>query len=82
VTGGTGVIDGFLTTFTQYIDSGFGLVRGDVRAPHDRCLRHVYPFSCHHRRGFASGGSACERPICGGNTVCPTNRVFELYEMA
>jgi type IV secretion system protein TrbL len=29
--GGTGVIDGFLGTFTQYIDSGFGLVRGDVR---------------------------------------------------
>jgi type IV secretion system protein TrbL len=31
VTGGTGVIDGFLATFTQYIDSGFGLVQGDVR---------------------------------------------------
>jgi len=30
--GGTGVIDGFLGTFTQYIDSGFGLVRGDVRS--------------------------------------------------
>ncbi len=29
--GGTGVIDGFLSTFTQYIDSGFGLVQGDVR---------------------------------------------------
>ena len=29
--GGTGVIDGFLGTFTQYIDSGFGLVQGDVR---------------------------------------------------
>src|SRR5271166_4547855 len=29
--GGTGVIDGFLATFTQYIDSGFGLVQGDVR---------------------------------------------------
>ncbi len=29
--GGTGVIDNFLGTFTQYIDSGFGLVRGDVR---------------------------------------------------
>jgi type IV secretion system protein TrbL len=28
---GTGVIDGFLGTFTQYIDSGFGLVQGDVR---------------------------------------------------
>jgi type IV secretion system protein TrbL len=28
---GTGVIDGFLATFTQYIDSGFGLVQGDVR---------------------------------------------------
>jgi type IV secretion system protein TrbL len=29
--GGTGVIDSFLATFTQYIDSGFGLVQGDVR---------------------------------------------------
>jgi type IV secretion system protein TrbL len=29
--GGTGVIDQFLGTFTQYIDSGFGLVQGDVR---------------------------------------------------
>ena len=29
--GGTGVIDGFLATFTQYIDSGFGLVQGGVR---------------------------------------------------
>ena len=29
--GGTGVIDGFLSTFTQYINSGFGLVQGDVR---------------------------------------------------
>ena len=28
--GGTGVIDNFLGTFTQYIDSGFGLVQGDV----------------------------------------------------
>ncbi|HUE66379.1 MAG TPA: P-type conjugative transfer protein TrbL [Rhizomicrobium sp.] len=27
---GTGVIDNFLGTFTQYIDSGFGLVSGDV----------------------------------------------------
>jgi type IV secretion system protein TrbL len=27
---GTGVIDSFLGVFTQYIDSGFGLVRGDV----------------------------------------------------
>jgi type IV secretion system protein TrbL len=27
---GTGVIDGFLGTFTQYIDSGFGLLHGDV----------------------------------------------------
>jgi type IV secretion system protein TrbL len=27
---GTGVIDGFLGTFTQYIDSGFGLLQGDV----------------------------------------------------
>jgi type IV secretion system protein TrbL len=29
--GGTGVIDNFLGVFTQYIDSGFGLVQGDVR---------------------------------------------------
>src|SRR5579885_1269681 len=29
--GGTGVIDNFLGTFTQYVDSGFGLVQGDVR---------------------------------------------------
>src|SRR5580693_3660360 len=28
--GGTGVIDSFLNTFTRYIDSGFGLVQGDV----------------------------------------------------
>lgn len=28
---GTGVIDNFLGVFTQYIDSGFGLVEGDVR---------------------------------------------------
>jgi type IV secretion system protein TrbL len=28
---GTGVIDRFLGTFTHYIDSGFGLVQGDVR---------------------------------------------------
>ncbi len=28
---GTGVIDNFLGTFTQYINSGFGLVQGDVR---------------------------------------------------
>src|SRR5580704_13480773 len=28
---GTGVIDSFLATFTQYIESGFGLVQGDVR---------------------------------------------------
>jgi type IV secretion system protein TrbL len=27
---GTGIIDRFLGTFTQYIDSGFGLVAGDV----------------------------------------------------
>ena len=27
----TGVVDNFLNTFTQYIDSGFGLVQGDVR---------------------------------------------------
>ena len=29
--GGTGVIDSFLGVFTQYINSGFGLVQGDVR---------------------------------------------------
>ena len=29
--GGTGVIDNFLGVFTQYIDSGFGLVQGDAR---------------------------------------------------
>src|SRR5258708_6950481 len=29
--GGTGVIDNFLGTFTQYIDSGLGFVQGDVR---------------------------------------------------
>jgi len=29
--GGTGVIDRFLGMFTQYIDSGFGLIQGDVR---------------------------------------------------
>ena len=29
--GGTGIIDNFLGVFTQYIDSGFGLVQGDVR---------------------------------------------------
>src|SRR5215472_2194895 len=29
--GGTGVIDRFLGVFTQYIDSGFGLIQGDVR---------------------------------------------------
>ena len=28
--GGTGVIDSFLGTFTQYINSGFGLLQGDV----------------------------------------------------
>jgi type IV secretion system protein TrbL len=28
---GTGIIDGFLGTFTRYIDSGFGLLQGDVR---------------------------------------------------
>jgi type IV secretion system protein TrbL len=28
--GGTGVIDNFLGVFTRYIDSGFGLVQGDV----------------------------------------------------
>src|SRR5579872_1655637 len=30
--GGTGVIDHFLDLFTRYIDGGFGLVQGDVRA--------------------------------------------------
>ena len=29
--GGTGVIDTFLNTFTQYIDSGFGLLQGEVK---------------------------------------------------
>jgi type IV secretion system protein TrbL len=29
--GGTGVVDRFLGIFTQYIDSGFGLIQGDVR---------------------------------------------------
>jgi type IV secretion system protein TrbL len=29
--GGTGVIDRFLGIFTQYIDSGFGMIQGDVR---------------------------------------------------
>jgi type IV secretion system protein TrbL len=29
--GGTGVIDRFLGIFTQYIDSGFGLIQGEVR---------------------------------------------------
>ncbi|HTE80254.1 MAG TPA: P-type conjugative transfer protein TrbL [Reyranella sp.] len=29
--GGTGVIDRFLGIFTQYIDSGFGLIQGDVQ---------------------------------------------------
>ena len=28
--GGTGIIDQFLGTFTQYIDSGFGLLGGEV----------------------------------------------------
>ena len=28
--GGTGVIDQFLETFTRYIDSGFGLLGGEV----------------------------------------------------
>lgn len=28
--GGTGIIDQFLETFTRYIDSGFGLIGGDV----------------------------------------------------
>jgi len=28
--GGIGVIDRFLEVFTQYIDSGFGLLRGEV----------------------------------------------------
>jgi type IV secretion system protein TrbL len=29
--GGTGVIDQFLNVFTQYIDSGFGLLQGEVK---------------------------------------------------
>jgi hypothetical protein len=29
--GGSGVIDQFLNTFTTYIDSGFGLLGGDVK---------------------------------------------------
>ena len=28
--GGTGVIDRFLAVFTQYIDSGFGLLNGEA----------------------------------------------------
>ena len=28
--GGTGVIDRFLEVFTRYIDSGFGLLNGEV----------------------------------------------------
>ena len=28
--GGTGVIDRFLEVFTRYIDSGFGLLSGEV----------------------------------------------------
>ena len=28
--GGTGVIDRFLGVFTSYIDSGFGLLKGEV----------------------------------------------------
>ena len=28
--GGTGIVDQFLATFTQYIDSGFGLLGGEV----------------------------------------------------
>ncbi len=30
MTGGTGVIDGFTNTFSSYIDSGFGLLHGEV----------------------------------------------------
>ena len=29
--GGTGVIDRFLAIFTQYIDTGFGLLGGEAR---------------------------------------------------
>lgn len=29
--GGSGVIDQFLNVFTTYIDSGFGLLGGDVK---------------------------------------------------
>ena len=28
--GGTGIIDQFLETFTRYIDTGFGLLGGEV----------------------------------------------------
>ena len=28
--GGTGIVDQFLETFTRYIDSGFGLLGGEV----------------------------------------------------
>ena len=38
--GGTGVIDGFLGIFTQYIDSGFGLLQGDVALARRRAHRH------------------------------------------
>ena len=31
--GGTGVIDHFLEVFTRYIDSGFGLLSGEVIHP-------------------------------------------------
>jgi type IV secretion system protein TrbL len=30
MTGGTGIIDGFTNTFSTYIDSGFGLLHGEV----------------------------------------------------
>jgi type IV secretory pathway TrbL component len=35
--GGTGVIDRFLAVFTQYIDSGFGLLQPEVAFVAKRC---------------------------------------------
>ena len=51
--GGTGVIDNFLGVFTQYIDSGFGLVQGDVRWLGRRADRHR-----HHTGGALLGDGA------------------------
>ena len=39
--GGTGVIDNFLGVFTQYIDSGFGLVQGDRSEEHTSELQSL-----------------------------------------